>query len=198
MSPGTAHGGVNIFGFDLSEMPIGMVTLSNVIFDVRGVVQLVDGPKQWQNRFETKVSGIKVGQKLKRLQILHGANVAMPAGHSTGQAASYVMHYADGSQVEFPIIYGRDLLMLPWVSNKSMSMQKTAEEATIAWRGMNSSLFFQGLRDDNGNLPEEKEIRIFKSVWENPRPDEEIASIDYVSTMTKGLLPFLIAITVEL
>ena len=187
--------GFVMLGFDLEELPTGLVTLSNHVFDVRGVVQLADNQKDWQDLFETRVSGIKVGQKLKRLQFLHGANIdslfrMRPS--LSGQAASYVMHYADGTQVEFPILYGRDVLTLAW--NPSWANEK-AEGANIVWRGLNSAIDHTGY--GMGSLKEENKLRLFKSVWENPRPDEEIVSIDYVSTETKYLLPFLIAITTE-
>ena len=185
---------VIFFGFDLAELPTGTVTFSDVTFDVRGVVQLANNQKTWQDRFETEVRGIQVAQKVRRLHILHGANVShhskLPSLY--GQAASYVMRYADGDAVEFSILYGRDLLHLLW--RPGLGLEK-AEEATIVWRGMNSSLL--ATTGPTGIPTDENELRLYKSVWENPRPDEEIISIDYVSTKTQGLLPFLIAITVE-
>ncbi len=104
------------------------------------------------------------------------------------------MHYADGSQVEFPIVYGRDLLVMVWWPGFG---QENAEDATIVWRGINPALKRCPSRDQAGTLVEGKELRLFNSVWENPRPEEEIVSIDYISTETTGLLPFLIAITME-
>jgi hypothetical protein len=34
-------------------------------------------------------------------------------------------------------------------------------------------------------------------VWDNPRPDQEIVSFDFVSRMTATAAPFLIAVTLE-
>jgi len=160
------------------------------------MVLLANNRKPWLDRFPTKLSGIEVGKKLKRLYFLHGANIVPPWGipsHSD-QIARYVMNYADGGQAEFPILHGRDLLEITWWPG---SGPKTADEATIAWRGMNSALDAWATKDSSGKLTDEKELRLFKSVWENPRPDEEIVSIDYVSAKSRVLLPFLIAITVE-
>jgi hypothetical protein len=39
-------------------------------------------------------------------------------------------------------------------------------------------------------------LRLYRASWDNPRPDEQVTSIDYVSRMT-AFAPFLIAITVE-
>ncbi|HIL69015.1 MAG TPA: hypothetical protein EYG38_04100 [Verrucomicrobia bacterium] len=154
-----------MFGFDLSELPTGLVTLSDVIFDVRGVVQLTDDRSgDWKNSFATRVSGIKVEQKLKRLQFLHGVNIYGPdyKGPLSGQAASYLMNYADGSQVEFPILNGRDLLKMAWWPGWG---QETATEATIVWRGMNPALKSGSTRDQAGKRTNKRELRLFKSVW---------------------------------
>lgn len=75
------------FGWDLFELPTGLVTLSNVAFDVRGVVQLADNQWAWQDHFETRVNGIRVDRRLKRLQILHGANMSSRFASVSDQAA---------------------------------------------------------------------------------------------------------------
>jgi hypothetical protein len=62
---------------------------------------------------------------------------------------------------------------------------------------MNPALKSGSTRDQAGKRTNKRELRFFKSVWENPRPDEEIVSIDYVSAKTFSIYPFLIAITVE-
>jgi len=187
------------FGFDLSNLPTGLVTFSNVIFDVRGVIQLANNQKQWGDGFDANVRGIKIGQKLDRLQFLHGNNIRSLGGphgyrQPSDHAASYWIHYDDSSKVEFKILSGRDLLKVAWWPGWG---PEHAEGAEIVWRGTNASLEAFQAKDQNGNVTDEKELRLFKSVWENPRPDEEIVSIDYVSSETQNLLPFLIAITAE-
>jgi hypothetical protein len=39
-------------------------------------------------------------------------------------------------------------------------------------------------------------LRIYRSTWTNPRPDQNIVKMDFVSTMTSPA-PFLIAVTAE-
>ena len=39
-------------------------------------------------------------------------------------------------------------------------------------------------------------LRLYLSSYENPRPDVEVVSIDYVSAMTQAA-PFLVAMTIE-
>ncbi len=84
-------------------------------------------------------------------------------------------HYADGSEREIPIVKGE---YLPdWIAVSKEDLKR----ATMAWSGEN---------------PAKRETRVYKSTWENPLPDVETKSIDYLSKMTVAS-PFLIAITTE-
>jgi len=40
-------------------------------------------------------------------------------------------------------------------------------------------------------------LRIYNATWENPRPDQEVVSFDFVSKMNASAAPFLVAVTVE-
>ncbi len=55
------------------------------------------------------------------------------------------------------------------------------KRATIVWRG---------------RTPEGNPVRLFKRTWENPRPDQPLASLDFISHETVAA-PFLIAVTAE-
>jgi len=57
----------------------------------------------------------------------------------------------------------------------------------VAWSGQNRMT-----RGVGGG----QTIQIYKTTWENPKPDVEITRIDFVSTKRRAD-PFLIAITVE-
>jgi hypothetical protein len=74
-----------------------------------------------------------------------------------------------------PIIYGKDVL--PWEPAAPIMSSPPAP----AWRGQNGV----GLT-----------VQLFKSTWENPQPDVEIETLDFVSKMTQSA-PFLVAITAE-
>lgn len=58
--------------------------------------------------------------------------------------------------------------------------------ARVAWEGPHAAPHIHPTR-----------LRVFHAVWDNPRPDEEIVSFDFDSTMTATAAPFLIAVTVE-
>jgi hypothetical protein len=93
----------------------------------------------------------------------------------------YIIHYADGKKVDIPIIHGRDIRdfsHLPEASADDPSL-------TVAWIGQS-----ENSRRHKG------EARLYKSVWENPRPRVLIRSLDFVQGDTHGV-PILLAITAE-
>jgi hypothetical protein len=94
-----------------------------------------------------------------------------------------VVHYADGSAVRIPIIYGRDLVNW-WLWDHGF--QEVPTDARVAWTGLNDAV------DRNKNL----HVRLFVHTWANPHPEKEIASLDVISA---GTLcdPFLVAATLE-
>ena len=156
---------------------LGVGRFEGIDFDVRGLIQL-SGTRIQQagGQFPEAVKGIKADLKCKRLHFLHGAGWAaeayVPLGSKIG---SFVVHYADSSEREIPIITGEDLR--DWVQHDEDAIR----HGEVVWKG----------KTPNG-LP----VRVFRSHWDNPQPEVEIKSIDYVSKMTDAS-PFLIAVTGE-
>ena len=89
---------------------------------------------------------------------------------------SYIVHYADGSAVEIPIVYGEHLR--EWHGRTDRNTE--ISDGRPAW-------------DDR--KPGTKR-RLYQCHWDNPKPGAELLTIDFVSTMT-DCFPFLIAITAE-
>ncbi|MBI3417029.1 MAG: hypothetical protein HY043_17190 [Verrucomicrobia bacterium] len=173
---------------DLEAVPHGIVTFDNLRFDVRGLVSLRrlephGGAFQriWE-KFPLRVNGIRIARKLRRLHVLHASCATVVKGGTL--IGSYVWHYADGSQHESEIIYGRDLR--DWWKQSSEQNSET-DRAKVVWTGTNPWL-------------EEKEpgtsLRLFLRTYANPRSDLEVTSLDFVSKMTQAG-PFLVAMTVE-
>jgi WD40 repeat protein/serine/threonine protein kinase len=161
---------------DLSELPTGIQDLNGTSFDVRGLVQFGNW-KDGVNRFPEEVVGIPLEGKVLRINFLHGAIWGTgPAGTVIGK---YVIHYADGSAQERPIVLGTDVL--DWFEKPPTG----SGELRVAWTGQNAASREQG-----------KTIQLYMTTWENPRPKADIASIDLVSGKQAGA-PFLVAITVE-
>ena len=61
----------------------------------------------------------------------------------------------------------------------------TSSQVSVAWIGNNVRSRARNYR-----------LQLFRRTWENPTPEVEITSIDFVSAIT-GAAPFLIAITVN-
>ena len=194
---------------DLADLPSGLHKFAGVEFDVRGVIQL-DGQtlREEGGKYPERVDGIPVNRKIYRMHVLHAAGWQAPKNAVIG---AYVLHYADGSQKEFEIVYGKHVLdwwryddlpldpentQTAWTGFNDMArnMVDSGPEARIV-DGANRLLQSFGLsklsaQEVSGPL------RLFKTAWDNPQPDIEVESIDYVSKMTDSA-PFLIAITVE-
>ena len=169
-------------GNNLAALPRGVQMVAQVQFDLRGVIHLssTELVKMRRKRYAPSVTGLPVNRKATRLLVLHGTAYTEPAGTPIG---AYRLHYADGQQAELPIVYGEDVR--DWWCFRPEDTNATTH-ATLAWTGENPSI----KRRTGGFL------RLYLRTYENPRPDVEIKTIDFVSTMTK-CAPFLIALTVE-
>jgi hypothetical protein len=100
------------------------------------------------------------------------------ASHSSkgGRLGSCVLHYRDGGQAELPLVYGEDTDDFG-VHGESNRQRK---DASVAWTG-------------SGGV---EGVRLFLRTYDNPRPEAEIATIDFVSANAHPA-PFVAAITLE-
>jgi WD40 repeat protein len=166
--------------YNLSSLPRGIQRLAGVQFDLRGWVRLLGGYGEiGRSAARERIPGIKITRRCQHLHFLHGTGWVEDQGK---EIAKYVIHYADGRQTERPIRYGLDVQNFVWLTPKDLQEH---EGAVRAWTGTND------LTAGNGFY-----FRLYKSVWENPRPEAPVQSIDFVSTGTR-CHPFLIAITAE-
>ncbi|MHC1766698.1 MAG: protein kinase [Verrucomicrobiia bacterium] len=169
--------------------PTGLMTKGGVPFDVRGVVLLWRfepasvGERSFWNRYPKRVNGIAIGRRVQRLHALHGVfcRSSMDDGTSIG---SFVWHYADGTERETEIVYGRDVRN--WCQGgNSPDPQRECEQGRVVWDGTNPVARAQGTTR-----------RLYLTAYENPQPDIVVTSLDFVSKMTQAA-PFLVALTVE-
>jgi hypothetical protein len=179
---------------DLSELPSGRQRFGGVFFDVRGVVWLHTDPAR--NRrcrlFTNRVDGIAVGRSFRKLHVLHAAVGRRGAkGYSTRPdhqdegllISSYIVNYADGNQHEFEVRYGRDLRNWWWGGHGDPEAE--VDRGKVVWVGTNGT-----------SRRYDAKVRLFISTFENPRPEMEVVSVDFVSR-TPRYAPFLVAMTVE-
>ena len=167
-------------GNDLAALPQGLQRFKGVgvDFDVRGMIQLLGmATKEEGWRDPGQILDIKVACKSRRLHFLQAVTdrLDLPATDGT-PVGRYVVHYTDGTTQEIPLVYGSDLRNFWVLPNEPLE----ASNAQLAWTGKNQL----------------SDLRLFHFTWPNPRPDVEVASIDFVSAMAQSA-PFLIALTVE-
>jgi WD40 repeat protein len=165
---------------DLAGLSAGLQTLGGVLFDARGVLQLSGRASQREGgTYPERVEGIPVGQKCQRLHLLGASSWDSP---DRAQLGSFVLHYADGQTRTLKILQGEDTAN--WVFQPMPPLHESGS-AWVVWTGVNRMAARQV------NL-----IGLYKSTRPNPRPDVELTSIDFISSMSEGA-PFLVALTVE-
>ena len=92
---------------------------------------------------------------------------------------AYVIHYADGTSEQIPIVYGRNI-----VNWWNFPRKDDPTEAETPWTGSND------MADGNPRI----KIRLFALTWTNPHPEKEINALDVLSA-GKDCDPFLVAAT---
>jgi beta-galactosidase len=106
-----------------------------------------------------KVEGIPVNHKADKLWFINAANWLPTEKGVT--LAKYVMHYTDGSSVEFPI--------RSWIEIGDWFGVRKIQDAKICWTGNNRVAGKVGL---------------YLTPWTNPHPDKTIKSIDMIGALT--------------
>lgn len=166
-------------GANLRSLPKGVQAYAKAAFDIRGLMQLA-GKKATEETgidFPKAVKGIKVNFKGLKIHFLHGTAWSVDDDTKIGE---YIINYTDGQSRSIPIVYGRSVK--DWWIKKG---DPIPTDADIAWVGENETARKQGF-----------DIQLYRYTVNNPLPDLEIKTIDFISEFTDSS-PFLIAITVE-
>ena len=160
---------------------------------MRGVVWLNSDPAEsfCYADFPHKVEGIAIGRRFQKLHVLHAAHkywgmtpeMVRDSQGNPLPIGAYILRYADGAQHEIEIQYGRDLRHWWWGGRGDSEAE--AERAKVVWVGTNAT-----------SRRYDAKIRLFLSTFENPRPEVEVVSVDFVSRKTP-FAPFMVAMTVE-
>jgi hypothetical protein len=157
---------------NLSDLPTGANVFNGSTFRVDGVMQVQGAVMKHNHRkYPEQINGIPVKLKCSDLHFLQGTGWSVNDGSQIG---AYIIHFADGTQTEFPINYGTDVRDWCYYSYDR-------DKATnAAWSSQQHPVYF----------------RLYAATWHNPKPDLEVKSLDYVSLVT-GCAPFCVAITAE-
>jgi len=166
----------------LVQLPTGRHTLGGCEFDLRGIVQLDHRAERTSQVGPFHPAAlIMVRQRCQKLHFLQGAEGGPHIDGST--LARWIMHYADGSTREWPVLYGEQVRDWTWVPSEE---PLEANQATVAWRGpppLSTSKTFDS-------------VRLFKGTWINPLPEIEITSLEYRIGET-AMKPLVVAVTAE-
>ncbi len=155
-------------GRDLSALPQGEVLLGKTRFLI-GPKAIVLAGSLAPTSLPIAVEGIQLGQKAASLSLLVTCGFTVPSG---AQVATLRVHYADGQSLEAPLHYNRQL--------RAFYHNRSTLSSPQVWQGA---------------TPGGQPLGLSNWTWANPRPEEPIASVDFVSTGT-GACPALVALTV--
>jgi hypothetical protein len=162
---------------DWKIVPKGLQTFDGIIFDVSGTLLL---RSQNMPQLKEAVRDIPIKKKCQYIHLLHGVGYSDKDGVTI---AIMEIHYANGEKREFPIILG--VHVRNWWKEKSETVSTVSDPLSgIAWSG-------QGTYPP----PERASVRLFRSTFENPLPDEPIDHIDFVSRNT-GAIPCIVSMSV--
>lgn len=135
-----------------------------------------------------EVNNIRVGFKFDKLHILHGTEFGafgdathrfhVPEGTEIGY---YRVGYAGANEAKIPVVYGQDVRD-SWNWDKS----RPASRGKVVWTGNSPGTNKEGIS-----------LRLYLTTWENPRPEEEVTHIDFVSASNTAASPFCVALTAE-
>src|SRR5262249_18476533 len=137
----------------LDQLPRGRQTLDGCEFDLRGIVQLDHRAERADQAGPFHpVALLTVAQRCQKLHFLQAAEGGPHIDGST--VARWIMHYADGSTREWPVVYGEHLRDWTWVPTDE---PLEAKQATVAWRGP----------PPFSSHPDFDCTRLFKATWIN-------------------------------
>ena len=158
----------------LDELPRGLQRFAGVEFVVGDSLIHLGGAhgRNWPQQVE----GVAVGRKFARLCLLHATDRSAVDGTRIGE---YRVRYADTTTQSIPIVYGQD------VRNWWAVDGRDTTHSAIAWTGSNPAALAGGAA-----------LQLYVSIWQNPFPEKEVRSIDFVSTMTTAA-PFCVAMSLE-
>lgn len=163
--------------FPWPAMPTGKQTFVNVPFDISGAIFLWGARNEAAGMVYPKsMPKIAVARKAEAIYVCHAAFFESVPGEAVFEI---VCHYPDKEATLGPIECGGDTH--DWFARGDSTT--TNDRSTLAWSGV-------GKAGDR-----EQKIRMFVTALDNPRPDDEIVTLDLVSSQ-KQAAGCILAVTV--
>jgi len=167
---------------EFRSLPRGLTVLDGIPFDIRGLVRIE--PPEFSallnaqatplfGSFPVKaVNGLPVGRPCRRIHLLHGVEGrSLAAGE---ECARWRIRFADGTDREFPVVFGRDL------SNEIPP--GTPPHPPIVWSAPGGS-----------RIPSPP---LHRFTWINPEPSRSVEALDFMAGEGRSRA-FVVAITVD-
>ncbi|MBI2298731.1 MAG: beta-N-acetylhexosaminidase [Armatimonadetes bacterium] len=152
---------------DLSGLPTGEATLGGIAWRIAPRAVVTAGTLAPAG-LPGEVDGIRIGRRARTVAFLQTCGWPADGG---AVVARYRIHYADGTQEEAPLTYGRDVAA--WYAKRPVS------RARVVWRGQ---------------TPTGQPLWLYAWEWSNPHSEREIASVDVVSAGGRAA-PAVLAVT---
>jgi hypothetical protein len=165
-----------------SEKSVAKESDKTLIAEKQDQKGLPAAPSEKNANSAPKRKRIKVGRAFTNLHVIHATQFDGSDGETIGW---YVLRYKGGEHHRLPIIYGRH--MVDWWATGD-GLVRVLQEGEIFWEGENEAI--KSVHMDR------RKIRLFKSRFENPRPDLEVEAVDFESD-SRSCKPFVFAMTVE-
>lgn len=128
--------------------------------------------------FEWEKKGAPIRRKVHHATWLQGTVWTAPERQCVGWLA---WHYADGQTEQVPIVYGTNVARF-WGDARQIQMEQGFPRPVWEWL---EKVEVAGI---------ERWLRIYRQQWINPRPEAEVAWLDFISNQKCPAAPFLIAL----
>ncbi|MEI8380450.1 MAG: hypothetical protein WCJ09_09990 [Planctomycetota bacterium] len=168
-TPATAFD--RIKDFPWRDVPRNTQTFGNVPLEIGGMICLWGEENAKRGvKFPEEAKGIPVARKFDSLYLYHSGFFCSGSGSAV---AKVVFQYADGSSATSELVDGTHLQ--DWFGGQEVPVLKDPNSKMV-WRGVNSM----------STKTPPAQIRFFITEISNPRPADEITTIDLVSAKGKA------------
>ena len=149
----------------------GRQVVAGVPFQIDGVVEVAGASARFSNVGRTNVHDIPIGTAFDRLHLLAAASRDVNEGVALARIR---LRYADGSETEVAIEYGRHVL--DWMGARHKGESPLIDpDSRLAWQVEHPAA---ARRDDS--------LRLFYMTLANPDPTREVRSLSLISARARG------------
>ncbi len=152
-------------------LPRGRQVVEGVPFQVEGVVEVAGSSARFNNVGRTNVNDIPIGATCERFYLLGAASRDVNEGVVVARLR---LRYADGSEADLPIEYGRHVM--DWMTARHKGEAALSEpDSRVAWQVEHPAA---ARRDDS--------LRLYYTTLANPEPTREVRSLSLISARARG------------